>query len=117
MAGTSPAMTKMNHLQAGRERRRAALKRVILLALVALDVIATRGAGIELARASDLLVRILDHLAPLADPADGAGDRKQHGEHRGRETHRLQRDPRIEVYIRVELAFDEIFVVQRDLFQ
>src|ERR1700676_2288884 len=82
-----------------------------LLALVDLDVIATRRAGIELARAADLLVRILDHLAPLADPADGARDREQNGEHRGRETHRLQRDPRIEVYIRIELAFDEIFVV------
>src|SRR5713226_2240324 len=60
-----------------------------LLALVDIDVIAMRDAGVKLARAADLLMRILDHLAPLADPADGAGDREQHGKHRGGEAHRL----------------------------
>ena len=86
--------------------RRQMLER--LLALGDIDVVAARDAGIELARAADLLLRILDHLAPLADPADGAGDREQHGEHRGREAHRLQRDARIEIDVRVELAVDEI---------
>ena len=52
-------------------------------------VVAPRRAGIELARPADLLVRILDHLLPLRDPADRAGDREQHGEHGGREAHRL----------------------------
>src|SRR5882757_8997956 len=61
-----------------------------LLALGHVDVVAACDAGVELARTADLLMWILDHLAPLADPADGAGDREQHGEHRGRETHRLQ---------------------------
>src|SRR6266481_9958447 len=73
-----------------------------------IDVIAAGDAGVELARTADFLMRVLDHLAPLADPADGAGDREQHGEHRGRETHRLQRDARIEVDVRIELALDEI---------
>src|SRR4051812_36062323 len=68
-----------------------------LLPLVHCDVVAAGDAGVELARAADLLLRVLDHLAPLADPADGAGDREQHGKHRGREAHRLQRDARIEV--------------------
>src|SRR5258708_35160761 len=45
-----------------------------LLPLGDIDVIAAGDAGVELARAADLLLRILDHLAPLADPADGAGD-------------------------------------------
>src|SRR6266568_7916092 len=88
-----------------------------LLALGDIDVVAARDAGIELARAADLLLRVLDHLAPLADPADGAGDREQHGEHRGREAHRLQRDARIEVDVRIELAIDEILIAERDLFQ
>ena len=85
--------------------------------LVHVDVIAAADAGVKLARAADLLLRVLDHLAPLADPADGAGDREQHGEHRGREAHRLQRDARIEVDVRVELAVDEILVAERDLLQ
>ena len=63
-------------------------------------VVARGRAGVELARAADLLARVLDHLLPLRDPADGAGDREQHGEHRGREAHRLQRDARIEVDVR-----------------
>src|SRR5260370_18273912 len=88
---------------------------VSLLPLVNRNVAATRDAGIELARTADLLLRILDHLAPLADPADGAGDCKQHGEHRGREAHRLQRGARIEVDIRIELAVDEVLVGHRDL--
>src|ERR1700716_4343425 len=86
--------------------------RAALLPLVDLDVIAAGDAGVELARTADLLLRILDHLAPLADPADGAGDREQHGEHRDRETHRLQRDARIEIDVRIELALDEIGVVE-----
>jgi hypothetical protein len=65
---------------------------LLLPALGDIDIVAMRLAGVELPRTADLLMRVLDHLAPLADPADGAGDRKQHGEHRGRETHRLQRD-------------------------
>src|SRR5262249_54161310 len=52
-------------------------------------IFATRRAGIELARAADLLARVLDHFLPLRDPADRAGDGEQHGEHRGGEAHRL----------------------------
>src|SRR5262249_43062068 len=81
------------------------------------QVIAARGAGIELARPSDLLIRILDHLLPLRDPADRARDREQHGEHRSREAHRLERDAGIEVDVRIELLLDEILVVQRDAFE
>src|SRR5215208_587039 len=88
-----------------------------LLPLRHIDVIAAGDAGVELARTADLLLRVLDHLAPLADPADGAGDREQHGEHRGREAHRLQRDARIEIDVRVELAVDEVLIGERNLFQ
>src|SRR6476646_7079802 len=51
-------------------------------------VVALGGAGIELARAADLLVRVFDHFLPLTDPADRAREREQHGEHGGREAHR-----------------------------
>src|SRR5215213_9588268 len=56
------------------------------------EVVALGGSGVELARAADLLRRILDHLLPLRDPADRAGDREQHREHVGWEAHRLQGD-------------------------
>src|SRR5215469_9899447 len=76
------------------------------------QIFALRRTGIELARTAELLVRILDHFLPLRDPADGAGEREQHREHRGREAHRAQRDAGIEVDVRIELLLDEIIVVQ-----
>src|ERR1700759_2154320 len=81
------------------------------------DVIAPCLAGVELTRTADLLLRVLDHFLPLRDPADGARDREQHSEHRGGEAHRLERDARIEVDVRVELLLDEVLVVQRDLLE
>ena len=45
-------------------------------------IFARRRAGVELARPADLLLGIFDHLLPLGDPADGARDREQDGEHR-----------------------------------
>ncbi len=80
-------------------------------------VVALGSADIELARAADALFRIFDHLVPLGDPADGAGERKEHGEHGRGEAQRLQRDAGIEVDVRVELLLDEVAVRQRDLFQ
>src|SRR5262245_61837263 len=77
-------------------------------------VVALRGAGIELARTADLLVRILDHFLPLRNPADRTRNPKQHREHRGREPHRLERDAGIEVDVGIELLLDEIIVMQRD---
>src|SRR5262245_8802856 len=78
------------------------------------QIVAARGAGIELARPPDLLVRILDHLLPLRDPADRAREREQHGEHRGREAHRFERDAGIEVDVGIKLLLDEILVVERN---
>src|SRR3546814_18186910 len=66
-------------------------------ALVERQVVALGVAVIELARPADALLGILDHLAPLGDPADGARDGEEHGEHRGRDAHRLQDDAGIEV--------------------
>src|SRR6516225_9308403 len=77
-------------------------------------VVTLRGTGIELARAPDLLLRVLDHFLPLRDPANGAGNREQHGEHRRGETHSLERDARIEIDVGIELFLYEIVVVQCD---
>src|SRR5215218_10255506 len=67
------------------------------------QIIPPRRPGVELARAADLLRRVLDHLLPLRDPADRAGEREQHREHRRREAHRLQGDAGIEIDIWIEL--------------
>src|SRR4029079_712506 len=77
-------------------------------------VITPRCAGVKLTRSADLLVGIFDHFLPLGNPADSAGDCKQHGEHGGWKTHGLQRDPGIEVDIWIKLLFQEIVVVERN---
>src|SRR5699024_10224117 len=40
-------------------------------------------AGVDLARAADLRLRVVDHLLPLGDPAPQAADGEQHREQRG----------------------------------
>src|SRR2546425_4467412 len=76
-----------------------------------------RGAGVELARPADLVFGVADHLLPLRDPAYRARKGKNAGEHRHRDAERALHDPRIEIDVRVELALDEIVVLERDLLQ
>src|SRR5271155_3933023 len=108
MAGASPAMTDwMDH---ARPRWRVASS----VPLCDRQIAARRRAGEKLARPADFHVRVLDHLGPLRDPADRARDREQRGEHRGWKAHRLQDDARIEIDVGVQLAADEIIIVERD---
>src|SRR3974390_264710 len=72
-------------------------------------------ARVQLTRPADLLLRIVKHLLPPRNPADGAGHGEEDGEHRDREAHRLQRDARIEVDVGVELLLDEVGVGERDV--
>src|SRR5437762_10097291 len=69
---------------------------------------------VELPRPADLVFRVRDHLLPLRDPAHGAGEREDAGEHRHRDAEGALHDARIEVHIRVELARNEIVVLERD---
>lgn len=64
----------------------------MLSALACLDVVALRSAGIQLARAANALLWILDHFFPLGNPADRSCHREQHGEHGGGKAECLQRD-------------------------
>src|SRR5439155_9762385 len=75
------------------------------------------GAGVELARPADLVFGVADHLLPLGDPAYGARQREDAGEHRHGDAEGALHDPRIEVHVRVELALDEIIVLERDFLQ
>src|SRR3990172_8503376 len=55
-----------------------------------------------------------DHPPPLGEPADGAGNREQDGEHLDREAHRLVHDAGVEVDVGVELVLDEVVVLKGD---
>src|SRR6266404_6778729 len=72
---------------------------------------------VELARPADLVLGIGDHLLPLRDPAHGAREREDAGEHRHRDAERALHDAGVEVDVRVELAADEIIVLERDLLE
>jgi hypothetical protein len=63
------------------------------------------------------VVRIVAHFLPLRDPARQTSQRKHHREHVGRDTHRPVDDAAVEIDIRVQLAFDKVAVVERDVFQ
>src|SRR3974390_3501697 len=79
--------------------------------------LAAHGTLVELARAADLVLGIGNHLLPLRDPADRAREREDAGEHRHRDAERALHDAGIEIDVRVELAADEILVLERDLLQ
>src|SRR5882762_5983062 len=72
---------------------------------------------IELSRPPDLLLRVADHLVPLRDPADGPGERKDAGEHAVGDAQRALHDAGVEIHIGIELALDEIVVLDGDFFQ
>src|SRR5882672_4382366 len=74
-----------------------------------------RCAGVELARPADLVFGVADHLLPLGDPAHGSREREDAGEHRHRNAECALHDTRVEIDVRVELALDEILVLERDL--
>src|SRR5687768_9374188 len=84
-----------------------------LLALGHRHVLPPLGAGEELARAADLLIGVADELVPLRDPAHRARQREDRGEHRHRYAERLVDDAGIEVDVGIELALDEVLVLER----
>ena len=69
---------------------------------------------VDLPRPRDLLLGVEQHLFPLRHPADRARDGEQHREHVHREAHRLIDQPGVEVDVRIELAADEVLVLERD---
>ena len=60
-----------------------------LAALLRGNIIPAVGSRIDLPGTADFLLWVLDHFLPLRNPAHGAGEREQGGEHIGRETERL----------------------------
>src|ERR687897_3833048 len=87
------------------------------LALVYRHVVYVTGACVDLARTGDLEFGIIYHLHPLGHPTRGAW----YGEHDGEGVRRYPEgfvdEPRVEVYVRIELAARGVIVVERVLFQ
>src|SRR5690606_572262 len=71
-------------------------------------------AGVQLARTTDLVVGIGQHLVPLSDPAHRTRQREDGSEQRGRNADGALNDAGIEVHVRVELALDEVRIFQRN---
>src|SRR5213082_899149 len=78
-----------------------------LLPLLDRHVFALARPRVDLARAGDLLLGVVDHLEPLGHPARGARDREHHGEHVGGDVQGLIDQAGVEVDVRVELALGE----------
>src|SRR5688572_11946821 len=85
--------------------------------LLDVDVGPLHRTGVELTRAADLHRGIADHLLPVRHPTRGARDRKHHREHRTRDPERAVDDARIEIDVRIQLATDEVVVLERDLLE
>src|SRR5690625_4498084 len=71
-------------------------------------------AGVELSGPADTLTRILEHPVPLGDPADSARQGKKCREPGCRAAAGLEDDARVDVDIRKELLYVEVFVLQVD---
>src|SRR5262249_11545898 len=77
-------------------------------------VLPGRRASVKLTWAADFLGWVLDHFAPLRDPADRSRKCEEDGEHLRREPKRAQRNARVEVDVRVELLSEEILIAECD---
>src|SRR5689334_5603905 len=73
--------------------------------------------SIDLPRARDLLLAGAVHLLPLREPAHRTRNAEQYREHIHREPDRLVDQTGVEVDVRVQLALDEVLVVEGDLLQ
>src|SRR5262252_8595761 len=71
-------------------------------------------AKINLPRPRDLLLRIQKHFFPLRNPAGSSRNGEQNRKHSHREAHRLVDQTSVEIHVGIELALDEVFVLQRD---
>src|SRR5712692_9801215 len=87
-----------------------------LAALFDRNVMARAVAEINLSRSRDFLFRVEEHLFPLRNPARRAWNRKQDRKHGHRESHRLINEAGVEVHVGIELALDEVFILESDAF-
>src|SRR4051794_33574586 len=70
--------------------------------------------GIDLPRPRDFLLRVAQQLLPLRQPPRRARNRKQYREHIERKADRLIDQAGVEIDVRVQLARDEVVVLEGD---
>src|SRR5262249_16473039 len=81
------------------------------------DEVALGRARVDLTRARDLLLGIAHHFLPLGEPAGRPRDREEYRKHLDRKSQGLVDHSRVEVDIRIELARDEVIVLECDPFE
>src|SRR6202011_5055871 len=99
----------------GRTARGAAATRSA--PVVERDVRSLGRTDVDLARPADLRSGVFHHLFPVRDPSGQAADREQDREHLRREAHGPVDQTRVEVDVRIQLALDEVVVVERDILE
>src|SRR5262249_2105902 len=80
-------------------------------------VVALERSGVDLPWAANLLGRVGVHFHPVGDPARQTSDGEEDGEHVQRDAHRAVDDAAIEIDVWVELALDEVFVLEGSGFE
>src|SRR5260221_4831352 len=88
-----------------------------LRSLLSVCVVPLRVPSIDLSGPRDLLFGVEQHFFPLGQPAGRARDGEKHREHFDGEAHRLVNQAGVEVDVRVQLARDEVVVLERDALQ
>src|SRR6267143_1646977 len=88
--------------------------RCLLIPLIDGNVMTRVVPEIDLPRARNFLLGVQEHLFPLRDPAGSARNREQNGKHGHRETHRLINEAGVEIHVGIELALDEVVVLESD---
>ena len=71
---------------------------------------------IKLSGSAELDHFLTHHLSPLSDPADGAGQGKDHGEHVAGDLERLEDDAGVEIDVGVQFTLLEIIIIKCCLF-
>src|SRR5690606_36348407 len=71
----------------------------------------------QLTWTADLVIWIGQHFVPLSNPAHGTSQGEDSGEQGGWDTNSALNDTRVEVYVGVQLAFDEVWIFQSNALQ
>ncbi len=78
---------------------------------------AAGAARVDLPRPHDAEILPVIHLAPVGEPPGGAADGEQHREHVIGDPRGAKDEPGVEIHVGVEVARDEVVVVERNVLQ
>lgn len=74
-------------------------------------------ARVNLAWAINFRLRIIVHFFPVGNPTGKTSDGKHHREHVCGNSHRVIKNARIEIHIRIEFPFDKVVVFEGGIFE